>query len=69
MADILTNPDWPIPMHSSQGDEIKEHLAKGGTVQLTYKVCTVAGDVFVAEANPEHEENRKQREIDGKQRL
>lgn len=69
MAEIFTNPDWPIPFHSSQEEEIKVHLAKGGKVQLTYQVSMAAGEPFVAEQNPEHEERRKQREIEGKQRL
>lgn len=69
MAEILTSPDWPIPFHSSQEEEIKAHLAKGGKVQLTYRVSMTRDEAFVAEQNPEHEERRKQREIEGKQRL
>ena len=71
MAEILTNPDWPIPIHSSQmkGEEIRAHLKKGGAVQLTYQVSTVTGEPFVAEQNPDHEKRRKEVEFESKQKL
>lgn len=59
--------DWPIPMHSSQDEEIKKMLAEGRTVQLKYLATTDGG--FVAEQNPEHEKRREQREREGKARL
>lgn len=71
MAEILTNPNWPIPIHSSQleDEEIASHLKRGGSVVLTYLVSTVTSDPFVAEVNPEHEKRRKQVEQECKQKL
>lgn len=64
---IIENKNWPIPMHSSQKEEIEEMLKSGQAVRLTYMV-TSTGD-FCAEVNPEHEKKREQIEKDGKSRL
>ncbi len=71
MAQILTNPNWPIPIHSSQlqDEEIANHVKGGGSVSLTYMVSTATGEPFVAEVNPEHEKRRKQVEQECKQKL
>lgn len=71
MAEILNNPNWPIPIHSSQlqDEEIAKHVKEGGSVSLTYMVSTVTSELFVAEVNPEHAKRRKQVELECKQKL